>query len=55
MEGILNIECIWRLPGFKQLPERLGVTFAYGMVYGCHRVRPREQLPEEGRIGSPGG
>ena len=46
---------IWRLSGCKQSPERLGVTFAYGMVYGWHhRVRPREQLPEEGTIGSPG-
>ena len=30
------IECIWRLPGFKQLAERLDVTGACGMVYGCH-------------------
>ena len=44
MKSIFAIECIWRLPGFKQLPERLGVTVECGMVYGCHRVRPREQL-----------
>ena len=51
---IATIGCIWRLSGFKQSPERLGVSVACGNVYGCHRVRPREQLPEEGRIGSPG-
>ena len=50
----ITSECIWRHTFRKQLPERLGVTVECGMVYGCHRVRPREQLPEEGRIGSPG-
>ena len=48
------INCIWRHIFRKQPPERLDVSVACGIVYGCHRVRPREQLPEEGRIGSPG-
>jgi len=40
IKSMLVIECIWRLPGFKQAPELLGLTAERGFVYGCHRVRP---------------
>ena len=40
IKRMLVIECIWRLPGFKQAPELLDVPGACGFVYGCHRVRP---------------
>ena len=47
MKSIFAIECIWRLPGFKRLPERLGVTVECGMVYGCHwSGRERKGQPE---------
>ena len=51
---LFTSDCIWRHAFRNQAPERLDVSAACGIVYGCHRVRPREQLPEEGRIGSPG-
>ena len=36
IKSMLVIDCIWRLPGFKQAPELLDVTAACGFVYGCH-------------------
>ena len=39
-KSMFIINCIWRLPGFKQAPELLDVTAERGFVYGCHGARP---------------